>query len=161
MEFIDKFAHDLQSGYWWITVVLVGFVINILSAYLKSPIDRIISSFSSVRRLRNEQRSARIEDESNELVNDLQLFNLEVNLQTRDLVLSLELLALAATLGFMFIVLAPFTASESIPKFILGIALAILALVIYIFANVLSLRATEKLEVISIANRKLRRRREA
>jgi hypothetical protein len=36
----------LFSFYWWFSVVLVGIAINIVSAYLKTPVDNLLSWFS-------------------------------------------------------------------------------------------------------------------
>lgn len=44
MEQFTKLLQDLSSWYWWVTVVVVGLLLNIGSAYLKSPIDRGFSA---------------------------------------------------------------------------------------------------------------------
>jgi hypothetical protein len=41
---MDKFLSDLGTGYWWISVVVVGVALNLLSSYLKGPIDRLGSA---------------------------------------------------------------------------------------------------------------------
>ena len=40
MSNFDKFFSDVSSGYWWTTVVLVGLLLNLTSAYLKPYLDR-------------------------------------------------------------------------------------------------------------------------
>lgn len=40
MDSIEKLVSDFSSWYWWVSVVIVGMVINLLSAYLKQPLDR-------------------------------------------------------------------------------------------------------------------------
>ena len=156
MQALENFATDLQSPYWWVTVVVVGVLINIGSAYLKSPIDRALGSISSRRRAKNERRARQLEEESNNLAGDLQLFTLEVSLQTRDMVLSLQLLALAATFGFFLVLLSPYSLRESPLKFVFSIILAAAIFTTFTLSNVFSSRAMAKLEVIAIARNKLR-----
>jgi hypothetical protein len=51
---MDKFLADASTAYWWITAVLVGLVINLASAYIKNPIDRVAASLSGRWRARTE-----------------------------------------------------------------------------------------------------------
>jgi hypothetical protein len=57
---MDAFIKDLGFLNWWIGVVIVGIIINLLSAYLKSPTDKILSGFSKWWATRTEkERKAR------------------------------------------------------------------------------------------------------
>ena len=57
---VDKFLTDVSTAYWWITAVLVGLVINLASAYMKAPIDRVAAWLSGRWRARTAAlRSAR------------------------------------------------------------------------------------------------------
>lgn len=38
---MDKLLQDMSSIYWWISVVIVGLVINLVSSYLKPPLDAL------------------------------------------------------------------------------------------------------------------------
>ena len=40
---MDEFLKNLASVGWWLGVVFVGIVLNVFSAYLKSPIDALLS----------------------------------------------------------------------------------------------------------------------
>jgi hypothetical protein len=44
---MNEFANNLTSFSWWLGVVVVGLLINLASAYLKSPIDNLGSKFST------------------------------------------------------------------------------------------------------------------
>lgn len=44
---MDEFYQNLSSLGWWLGVVAVGLVLNIVSAYLKTPFDRLFSAASS------------------------------------------------------------------------------------------------------------------
>ncbi|WP_374562515.1 hypothetical protein [Ideonella sp.] len=45
---MDEFVASLGTAYWWLSVVLVGIAINLVSAYLKRPIDSAMSRVSAV-----------------------------------------------------------------------------------------------------------------
>lgn len=47
---MDGFIKDITSLYWWISVVLVGILINLFSSYSKPYTDKILSKYSSTRR---------------------------------------------------------------------------------------------------------------
>jgi hypothetical protein len=38
---MDEFFRSLASPAWWLSVVIVGLLVNLLSAYLKAPLDRV------------------------------------------------------------------------------------------------------------------------
>ena len=52
---MEEILKTVSSPGWWITAVLFGIVINLASAYLKGPLDRIGGSLSSSWRNRNEK----------------------------------------------------------------------------------------------------------
>lgn len=57
---MDEFAKSLTSLSWWLGVVLVGILLNVLSAYLKPAVDNLFSKVSSWWRNRSEEaRGAR------------------------------------------------------------------------------------------------------
>lgn len=57
---MDEFTKSFSSINWWLGVVLVGILLNVLSAYLKPVIDALFSNASSWWRNRSEKaRSAR------------------------------------------------------------------------------------------------------
>lgn len=51
---MNEFFRQLQSPAWWVTVVIVGLGVNLISAYLKAPIDVVLSKTSSRWRVRSE-----------------------------------------------------------------------------------------------------------
>jgi hypothetical protein len=56
---------DLGSIHWWLGVVMVGIVINLVSAYLKGPVDRFLSkgsrSWATRTEKQRQERASRIE----------------------------------------------------------------------------------------------------
>lgn len=46
---MEKFIQDISTVYWWLGVVLVGIVINLMSGYLKKFIEKYINKFSDSR----------------------------------------------------------------------------------------------------------------
>ena len=57
---MTELLNNLSSVGWWISVVLVGLLINLVSAYIKSPIDKLGSKLSSAWRHRTEQSALRL-----------------------------------------------------------------------------------------------------
>lgn len=47
MDNLQKILADISSWYWWVSVVGVGLIINLASAYLKVPLDRWLSTIST------------------------------------------------------------------------------------------------------------------
>ena len=62
------FINNLTSINWWIGVVIVGLVIHIAGTYLKSPIDRLVSSISTKYQTRSKAKKAEREKEIMNLV---------------------------------------------------------------------------------------------
>jgi hypothetical protein len=44
---MDSITQNLGSVNWWVGVVIVGILINLISAYLKKPADKFLSGFSN------------------------------------------------------------------------------------------------------------------
>lgn len=70
---MDEFAKTVASPYWWLSIVLVGILINLVSAYIKPVLDRAMSRVSLAWRTRNDQRRAEYERELNALVGNVEL----------------------------------------------------------------------------------------
>lgn len=56
---MKNFLNSLSSLYWWASVVLVGILINLFSAYLKSKLDARLSRMSSWWRKRSDIQKAK------------------------------------------------------------------------------------------------------
>jgi len=52
---MTEVVNNLSSAGWWISVVIVGLLINLVSAYIKAPIDSLGSKLSSAWRSRSER----------------------------------------------------------------------------------------------------------
>ena len=78
METVSRFANDLASWYWWVSVVFVGIAINLLSAYLKTPVDNWWSSTSQRRKQRQVTRNEKFDEEVKRIAADATLLILEV-----------------------------------------------------------------------------------
>ena len=55
---MDEFAKSLTSLSWWLGVVLVGILLNVLSAYLNPAVDNLFSKVSSWWKNRSEEARA-------------------------------------------------------------------------------------------------------
>ena len=156
MSSLEKFAIDLSSPYWWASVVVVGLVVNIVSAYLKSPLDRIFGSVSHRWKAKTERQKEELESDATLLANNLPLLDIEIGLQTRDLVLSLVFFVLSVGLGFFVFITGPHSVSRSLPLFLMSIAAGLCSLLSYILSNALALRTIGRLEVVRLARSRLR-----
>ena len=56
MDAFSRFAGDVGSPYWWLSVVCVGLLINLASSYMKEPLDRWIGRRFESARIRSEHR---------------------------------------------------------------------------------------------------------
>ena len=61
---MDDFIKNFQSPAWWIGVVVVGIALNLLSAYLKTPLDRGLTLLSG----RYARRSKKVRDDQDALI---------------------------------------------------------------------------------------------
>ncbi|MDR1995498.1 hypothetical protein [Azonexus sp.] len=55
---MNEIIAELSRPAWWVSVVFAGVIINLLSAYLKSPLDKIVSKSFSLWRNKSEARKA-------------------------------------------------------------------------------------------------------
>jgi len=94
---MDEFAKILASPYWWLSVVVVGILINLVSAYIKEPIDWLFSHISVAWRTRTEKRRADYTRELNTLVGNAELQRQYEHLELRR--------TLDALFGLMFALL--------------------------------------------------------
>jgi|LFEF01.1.fsa_nt_gb hypothetical protein len=77
MESLSRFGTELASWYWWLSVVLVGIAINLVSAYLKPPVDSWLARNSTKRRARRNSEKAKFEQEVRVLAANSTLLILE------------------------------------------------------------------------------------
>ena len=53
---MNEILTELSKPVWWVSVVVAGIAINLLSAYLKHPLDKVLGGLSSWWRQRSETR---------------------------------------------------------------------------------------------------------
>ena len=84
MDTSAKLISDFASPYWWVTVVVVGLLINLVSAYLKNPIDQFFSKSSQWWRKRSAARTDRFNAEVQYLSSSQELLTLSMLNELRD-----------------------------------------------------------------------------
>lgn len=67
---MDAFIVNLKDVSWWVSVVVVGLLISLLAAYMKSGVDTVLSRFSSVWKKRVEQKENKRLVQVSELAKD-------------------------------------------------------------------------------------------
>lgn len=70
MESVGRFASDISSWYWWVSVVFVGLAINLASSYIKPPIDRWLERRSERRRSARERMDQKFDAETSRIAFD-------------------------------------------------------------------------------------------
>ena len=70
---MDEFATNLSSPAWWVGVVVVGILINLVSAYAKPILDRITSNFGEKWKRQSSERRRAYEEEISKLVESAEL----------------------------------------------------------------------------------------
>ena len=99
---MKELINDLSSLRWWVSVVIVGFLINIASDYARPWIDRVVSRFSESRRLALTERQKHFEETVEEvLANPVEYISLRLDL----LGMRLQVILLVVLGLFMFLLL--------------------------------------------------------
>ena len=94
--------NDLSSLRWWVSVVIVGLLINLASDYAKPWIDNVLSRFSESRRLALKERQKHFEEAVEEVIaNPLEYISLRLDL----LGIRLQVILLVVLGLFMFLLL--------------------------------------------------------
>jgi len=102
MQDANRLLTDLQSPYWWITAVLVAVAVNLLSAYLKLPVDNWLEKRSQKRRQSIETNQKATQVWAKFLLQDARLLHLT---ETRLITLKLEILGGAAVLALELVLI--------------------------------------------------------
>jgi len=67
---MNAILNDLLNPSWWISVVVAGFIVNLLSSYTKPGIDKVWSEFSATRRKKLEEETAEFQQEIKKLLDE-------------------------------------------------------------------------------------------
>ena len=59
---MNEILANLAQPSWWLSVLVAGFVVNLLAAYAKPPLDRILSRMSDGHRAASEAKRSRFKD---------------------------------------------------------------------------------------------------
>lgn len=81
---MSEFINNLNSLYWWLSVVIIGILINLTSAYLKNKLDARVTTTSSWWRKRSQIRKETQLRELNKLRDDPHEYVLMAISSTRD-----------------------------------------------------------------------------
>ena len=104
MDSSSKLLSDLSSWYWWVSIVLVGLLINLASAYLKPHLDRYYEGRSVKRRIESAAGRQAFEQRVHVLAANSTLLILEAQSEARYRTQALILFVLASfsiTLGIL------------------------------------------------------------
>lgn len=74
---MDKLLSEITTWYWWLSVVVVGVAVNLLSSYAKPHIDKWIDRRSERSRVKREKTNAEFEAKVNKLSSNPNLLIIE------------------------------------------------------------------------------------
>ena len=81
---MNEIARDLSSPTWWFTVVVAGFLVNVVAAYAKAPIDRLADQYARRRHESSAARRQRVDSTVDYLLaNPTELVDLKLESITR------------------------------------------------------------------------------
>src|SRR5262245_42781257 len=76
--------NEIFSSYWWLSVVIVGILIILASAYIKPPLDDLMGKYSERWKLRVEKKRKTVASEINILLNDANMMTLAIWRQSQE-----------------------------------------------------------------------------
>ncbi len=144
---MDKFLGELTTPSWWISVVVVGILVNLFSDYFRRFLEKIYSRYSQKT---NEKRTK----ENEKRIKEMEAFNKEVdslndatkllNAKT-DLIYLAILITMYSALYLIALVVVSLTLKS--PMFnILSIAISLIMTLWYFFSFTLKFRKAMRLE---------------
>ena len=112
---MKELLNDLLSLRWWVSVVIVGLLINLASDYAKPWIDNVLSRFSESRRLALKERQKHFEEAVEEVTaNPVEYISLRLDL----LGIRLQVILLVVLGLFMFLLLDNLTVPTEVQTFL-------------------------------------------
>lgn len=155
MDSLKKLLTDLASWHWWFTVVFVGLAINLASAYLKPTVDELLGNLSARRRAKNESAERELHRQAETLVGSPTLLVLEGLAELRNLLLSSLLLLAGFAMAGAGIAAMKMTSEKSVTLLAAVVILFLVGIASHVLFFAMFNRATERMEVISLATRML------
>ncbi|MFA7322055.1 MAG: hypothetical protein WC000_11380 [Dokdonella sp.] len=125
---MDEIINELAKPVWWVSVVVAGIAINLLSSYLKNPLDRTIARTSSWWRSKSVARQKAWERKVERLSSSEEARNAAGLLEIRLRLQSIHMLLLA-----IFMLLLPILLASAITPLPRLVAIAIFAFATFIF----------------------------
>ena len=136
MHDAERLLTDLQSPYWWTTAVALAIAVNILSSYLKNPIDRWLAHRSQRRLDKIEKTGAETKIWAKFLLQDPRLLQISLAKLTS---LELERILESGLLAVEAVCIYVFASNPTTPTgWILAILIGIVVVFQSIWLNVLS-----------------------
>ncbi|QBZ98492.1 hypothetical protein [Flavobacterium sangjuense] len=142
---MDDFLKEMTTVKWWISVALVGILLNVFSSYLKKGIDNFFGKISN----RVRQRNAKKEKERSELMEFL-----KANPSERYMIGIEELRCRIRSVSFLLFSFMMCFFSELFPEFIIQISCLIFAFIILLFGMVEHNTASNKSSILEDLKKK-------
>jgi hypothetical protein len=95
---MEKFIQDIATTYWWVSVVIVGIIVNIISSYLKPFLENKLSLVSGYWKQRKEKRKEEFESQVALLAADDRLLSIYALREFRYRIRSVSYLVMSSLL---------------------------------------------------------------
>ena len=157
MDSFTQLITDLSSWYWWFSVVIIGILINIASAYIKPRIDRLYERMSSTKRLKDEAKRLEQLLKAEELANNSEFIIFEGLAEMRERLGSILMFVLGLGLnGTGHILKSVSHSSYSHHSMVLITFIAdVLGIICIVFCLAMYARANERSDILKLAKCKL------
>lgn len=122
---MDEVLQELTKPQWWVSVVIAGIAINLISAYLKKPVDRLLVAGPAWLRARSARKKAEWERLVDAMVRSQEERHFIMHLITRLRISAVHFLVFSIL--FLALPSAMATLGRPIPKYALTVCLAAMA----------------------------------
>ena len=159
MDSFTQLITDLSSWYWWFSVVIIGILINIASAYIKPSIDRLYERMFSTMRLKDETKRLERLRKAEELAYNSEFIIFEGLAEMRERIGCIFIFVLGLGLnGLGHILKSVYRSSDShhsMVLFTLYNIVDVVGIICIVFCLAMHARANERSDILKLAKRKL------
>ena len=155
---MTEIASNLLSPAWWFSAVVIALLINLISAYVKPPLDNILGRFSERRRMKNDAVNRKFIGAAEQLAASAEQLAFALEQELRARLQSILLLLFSIVFLVQAIILQSMTSDRSVFLFVVGMLLSSL---VFIVASFFCWRGVMQMAPLARHARKIRIESEA
>lgn len=143
---MNEVLNELSKPVWWVSVVIAGIIINLISAYLKTRLDKTLGGFSNWWAARSAKRQREWSERVERIRSSTSELSYEIALETRHRLQSIEILLFAILLILQLVLIESIRADVSREVKIFFLAVSSLGLFASFLAFQSAVRAAKAIE---------------